>query len=188
MIKNVHDNDASVGLVKYGYLSIGVNAVDIKEYLHKHVLNKSELPLHNKVELEELFRNFSSFEGKRKLIRYISSTLDCPVFMLDGDLSLFMVFGFSTYIKRNEMFGDELHSLLTFLDNPEFIQKTLADNFTLYPICFCFDFVLEDKIVTSLCAVSTTLIDNMVLGVVGKTDINFDLVVPLLNYISRKAI
>lgn len=169
MAKNIQDYDASVGLVKYGYL------------------DKSELPLHNKVELEGLFRNFSSLEGKRKLVKYVSSILDCPVFILDSDLSIFIVFGFSSYIKQNEILGEELHSLLTFLDNPEYIQKILADNFTLYPICFCFDFELEDKIVTSLCAMSATLSDNMVIGMVGKTNINFDLAVPLFKYLSEKA-
>lgn len=150
------------------------------------LLNKSELSLHDKIELEKLLRNLSTLEGKRDLVKYVSNILECPVFILDEDSNLFVVSGYSSYVKRNDMFGEELHSFLTFLDNPEYIQKILSDNFTLYPICFCFEFELEGKAVNSLCVVSVNF-NNMVLGVIGKTDINFDLAVPVLEYILEKA-
>jgi len=178
MLKKTHDSksfyDASVGSVNY-------------EYLNSHILDKSELSLHNKIELERFLRNLGSLECKRNLVKYVSNILECPAFILDEDSNLFVVSGYSSYVFRNEMFGEELHSLLTFLDNPEYVQKVLSDNFTLYPICFCFDFELEDKVVNSLCVVSVSL-NGMVFGVIGKIDINFDLVIPVLKHISEKAI
>ena len=146
----------------------------------------ANVSLHDKIELDNLFRNLGSLGGKRNLVKYVSNTLGCPAFVIDESSKLFATYGYSSYVKRKDIFGEELYSLLTFLDHPAYIQKVLLDNFTLYPLYFCFDFELEGKVASSLCVVAVNLDENLTFGVVGKTDINFDLVVPVLKYILEK--
>lgn len=159
-----------------------MSTVLLNKYLQTFVLDKSELPLHYQISIDVRLREVALF-GIEHFLNHLSSILNCAVFYFDEEDN-FEVRGLANLVDDNiiEENGD-LKLLLSLLEDREEIKKVIDQNFTLYPI-------LVTKI-NSAVFISTSIklyradasFKLVRLGFVAPLKINFDLAIPILQYL-----